>query len=243
MRIRFTGRLRPPLIVLAVCALAVPLTALRASPAAADPALECTAAGQYLTDPYDPAVFYQCDANALPLRFECPRDLEFNPYKNVCDWPYNKPFGSQAAEQVSDDASDNAGQGPPGEVPDAQVRAATTARLTLSSVEVGDLITYQVGITSADPDTAAVIRVTFPPTLSWVGGQDCFWDGTQIADCMAYPSQDGLPAAAFSVAASLLDLGPQTVTVHFLASDPPPLNPVPDLALTCDTLTGEIIIC
>lgn len=234
---------RPAVLLLAVltaCALAWPATAASA-------AARVTASpppGTYTQDPNNPACFVQWDNAGNPHRQCCPRGLLFNdkPQVMVCDWPQNVTI-RQPPVQESVQASTKAGPGPSGESADTAQRSGPRELASSASVEIGDLITYTVGITSSNPDTTARIRFTFPSTLAWVGGQDCFWDGAGIVDCMAFPAEDGFESSAFTLAANLLDLGPQTVTAQFLDSDPPAADAVPDQELTCTTLTGDIIIC
>lgn len=41
----------------------------------------------FLPDSEDPAVYYECDQNGVPVRDECSPGLHFNPDINTCDIP------------------------------------------------------------------------------------------------------------------------------------------------------------
>ncbi|XP_049809259.1 peritrophin-1-like [Schistocerca nitens] len=68
-------------------------------------------AAAYLPDTRDCSVFYQC-AHGVPVRFQCPAELHFNPHLCVCDYPmragctslhslhHNSPYGPHYRDVV-----------------------------------------------------------------------------------------------------------------------------------------------
>jgi Chitin binding Peritrophin-A domain len=200
-------------------------------------AFTCPRPNGLYTDPTSQIRFYHC-RNSVPTRHDCPASTYWVQITKRCEWP-----GSlYAPAPLSDSFTDVVGAGPAGETPETRARAARAGRGLAAVSDTGGEITYTIALTAADPLTSASIQISYPDGLSWVGGQDCFDDGTGIVDCMVYPGQDAI-ASVFTLQASLLALGPQTVTAHLVSVDPPAATPVPDRSLTCTTLTGLVVIC
>lgn len=49
---------------------------------------QCMHIGQFFADVYDCTVFYQCDANLVPLQRQCPPGLEWSAADYMCDYPH-----------------------------------------------------------------------------------------------------------------------------------------------------------
>jgi len=224
----------------ALLGVSAPAGLAAAAPAAVAAALHCPAANG-LFPVNNPRQYVHC-GNGVPYLMPCPAGLLWNNAIKVCDWPHPVPKASE-----DDTFADYPGSGPPGEQPELRAGSrpgqAAVRQASPAGIILGGQVTYTVALITSQPHSAAHLRISYPAGLTWVGGQDCFDDGTGIVDCLAYPAADHFAASAFTLQAGLLTSGPETVTAHFAGSDPASTTAVPDRSLTCIFLTGLIVAC
>ncbi|XP_050505102.1 probable chitinase 10 isoform X6 [Diabrotica virgifera virgifera] len=52
------------------------------------PPVQCQHSGQYIPDPYNCSMYYEC-SNGVPVSMSCPGGEYWNPDEETCDWPFN----------------------------------------------------------------------------------------------------------------------------------------------------------
>jgi len=242
---------RPRWITLAAMLLAVtafPLAAAPAGVATVRDTAQAVATGQFQCPPddnflttgglyhntADPSTFWQCDLSRRAVLKTCPEGTQFNEKARVCDWPPSPTFRLEEDYSLTEQ---------PEGASDIAPAAAGATRARPAAAGLGAEVTYVVDLKSDQWDLGARFSVAIPPGMIWVGGQNCYDYDAGDAVCLANPDQDGLAPTEFTLRFGLLALGPQTVAVHFAASDPASANAVLDHSLTCTAVIGLVVIC